>query len=97
MSLNLFSEVAGLIRLYRTRLPVTRKEVMEALIPIYGRSGARLYFSGLRLGYIHGGLFMSGRHPCYSQGLRDGSRLKDAPDQWYAILQYHLSKRPRSA
>jgi hypothetical protein len=82
--------VPGLLRLYFTRLPITRHEVITAVEPVFGRSGARLYFAGLRLGYVREGYWLSGRHVCYSMGLRDGSALRRNPRCWPELVQSHV-------
>jgi hypothetical protein len=66
--------IPGLLRLRFAQLPVSRREVLKTLEPVFGCSGAQLYFSALRHGYVRPGYYLSGRHPCYSLGLHDGLR-----------------------
>ena len=84
--------LSNIVRSRFAKLPVKRSEVIDALSPIYGSRGARLYFSALRHGYIHEGYWMSGKHPCYSMGLRDGSELKRDSSCWPRILQVHRQR-----
>jgi len=88
---DIVSGVPGLLRLYLTHLPVARHEVIAPLEPVFGRAGARLYFSGFRIGYIREGYWLSGRHVCYSMGLRDGSALRRGGVSWPELLQKRVS------
>ncbi|PTX93834.1 hypothetical protein DB345_19855 [Spartobacteria bacterium LR76] len=85
----------GLVRLYLVRLPVTRREVITKLKPAFGKHGSRLYFSGLRQGFVRGGILMSGRHVCYGMGLRDGAALRLDPSRWPSISDSHLKAKFR--
>lgn len=92
-----FQIIGGLPRLVRpwcTRYPFTRREVTDAIAAVHGEEAARMYFWGLREGFLQPGSWMSGRHPFYSLGLNDGSAIRNDPSQWRALLQRRASKRP---
>lgn len=87
--------IRGLFRLWFTRYPFTRREFVAALEPVFGRSGARFYFSGFRRGYVCPGYYLSGRHVCYGMGLRDGSVLRRGEISWPELLQSYVSNSAR--
>ena len=46
--------VPGLLSLWFSRYPFTRREIIQALAPLHGEEAARMYFLGLRSGFHWG-------------------------------------------
>lgn len=82
---DLLRSLVGFVRLWFTPLPFTRREVIAIIEPVHGRAAARLYFAGLRDGYLHGPAF-TGKF-FVSLGQEDGYRIQCDLSQWPASVQ----------
>jgi hypothetical protein len=87
---HLLCDFPRIIRLWLTPLPFNRKEVTTAMAPIHGDAAAKMYFNGLRQGFLEG-TGMSG-HYFFTLGMHDGATLRYDISQWPAILQSRATK-----